>query len=90
MILFHVNDYAKEVAFEYSNRPHRFIDLESGEEVKLSSNAIKKEYQQKQQVFLKEMKLKCAQYQIDLVDANIQDGFNPVLLAYLLKREKLF
>ena len=36
------------------------------------------------------MKLKCAQYQIDLVDANIQDGFNPVLLAYLLKREKLF
>ena len=41
VILFHVNDYAKEVAFEYSNRPHRFIDLESGEEVKLSSNAIK-------------------------------------------------
>ena len=73
-----------------SNRPHRFIDLENGEEVKLSSNAIKKEYQQKQDVFLKEMKLKCAQYQIDLVDADIQEGFHPVLSAYLLKREKLF
>lgn len=90
VILFHVHDYAKEVAFNYSNRPHRFIDLESGEEVKLSSNAIKKEYQQKQEAFLKEMKLKCAQYQIDLVEADIQAGFHPVLLAYLLKREKLF
>ena len=90
VILFHVQDYAKEVAFEYSNRPHRFIDLENGEEVKLSSNAIKKEYQQKQDVFLKEMKLKCAQYQIDLVEADIQEGFHPILLAYLLKREKLF
>ena len=36
----------------------KFIDLESGEEVKLSSNAVKKEYQQKQEIFLKEMKLK--------------------------------
>ena len=90
VILFHVHDYNKEIAFEYSNRPHRFIDLESGEEVKLSSNAIRKEYQQKQEAFLKEMKLKCAQYQIDLAEADIQKGFHPVLLAYLLKREKLF
>ena len=90
VILFHVQDYAKEVAFEYSNRPHRFIDLESGEEVKLSSNSIKKEYFQKKEVFLKEMKLKCAQYKIDLVETDIKEGFHPVLLAYLMKREKLF
>lgn len=90
VILFHVHDYNKEIAFEYVNRPHRFVDLESGEEVKLSSNAIKKEYQQKQEAFLKEMKLKCAQYQIDLIEADIQQGFHPILLAYLSKREKLF
>tara|TARA_B100000900_G_C20581952_1_gene717909 strand:- start:131 stop:1051 length:921 start_codon:yes stop_codon:yes gene_type:complete len=90
VILFHVYDYNKEIAFEYSNRPHRFIDLESGEEVKLSSNAVKKEYQQKQEIFLKEMKLKCSQYKIDLVEADIQEGLHPVLLAYLLKRDKLF
>ena len=90
VILFHVHDYAKEVAFEYSNRPYRFIDLESGEEVKLISNIIKKEYQQKQDIFLKEMKLKCTQYKIDLVEADIQQGFHPVLSAYLMKREKLF
>ena len=90
VILFHVHDYAKEVAFEFSNRPYRFIDLESGEVVKLIGNAIKKEYQQKKDVFLKKMKLKCAQYQIDLVEADIQEGFHPILSAYLLKREKLF
>ena len=90
VILFHVHDYNKEILFEYGNRPYRFIDLESGEKVKINSNAIKIEYQQKQNAFLKEMKLKCAQYKIDLVEADIQRGFNPVLLAYLMKREKLF
>ena len=90
VILFHVHDYDKELAFDYSNRPYRFIDLETGEEVKLSSNAIKKEYQQKKKVFLKEIKLKCAHYKIDFIEADIKEGFHPVLLAYLLKREKLF
>ena len=67
VVLFHVQDHAKEVAFEYDNRPHRFVDLETAEEVKLNSNSIKQSYREHQQAFLKEMKLRCAQYQIDLV-----------------------
>ena len=43
----------------------------------------------KKKVFLKEMKLKCAHYKIDLVEADIKEDFI-VLLAYLMKREKLF
>ena len=89
VILFHVHDYDKEIVFEYSNRPHRFVDLETGEEVKLSNNSIKKEYQQKKEAFLKDIKLKCSQYKIDFVEADIQKGFHPILLSYLLKREKL-
>ena len=90
VVLFHVQDHAKEVAFEYDNRPHRFVDLETAEEVKLNSNSIQQSYREHQQAFLKEMKLRCAQYQIDLVSADINEGFHPVLLAYLLKRQKLF
>ncbi|MBC8464133.1 MAG: DUF58 domain-containing protein [Bacteroidetes bacterium] len=90
VVLFHVMDKSKELDFNYENRPHKFVDLESGEEVKLTPKEIKGQYQQQSNTFLKEMKLKCAQYQIDLVEADINEGFHPVLLAYLLKREKLF
>ena len=40
--------------------------------------------------FKKELQLRCGQYQIDCVEADINKGFKQVLLPYLLKREKLF
>jgi hypothetical protein len=33
---------------------------------------------------------KCGQYQIDLVETDIDEGYNPVLLQYLVKRSKLY
>ncbi|MEN9448317.1 MAG: hypothetical protein RJA25_1607, partial [Bacteroidota bacterium] len=35
------------------------------------------------------LKLKCAQYKIDLVEADINEGFHSVLLSYLVKRSKM-
>jgi len=35
------------------------------------------------------LKLKCAQYKIDFVEADINEGFQPVLLSYLVKRSKM-
>lgn len=90
VILFHVRDKKKELEFDFENRPYKFVDLESGEEVKLMPAEIKEQYQAQAKEQLKELKLKCAQYQIDLVEADIAEGFHSVLLAYLLKREKLF
>jgi uncharacterized protein (DUF58 family) len=90
VILFHVRDKKKELEFDFENRPYKFVDLESGEEVKLMPAEIKEQYQAQAKEQWKELKLKCAQYQIDLVEADIAEGFHSVLLAYLLKREKLF
>ncbi|MFN6037420.1 MAG: DUF58 domain-containing protein, partial [Bacteroidota bacterium] len=41
VILFHVTDKKKEIEFEFENRPYRFIDLESGEEIKLNPGDIR-------------------------------------------------
>lgn len=90
VVLFHVTDRSKELEFDFENRPYKFVDLESGEELKLSPNEVKADYQQKAKAYFEELKLKCAQYQIDLVEADIQEGFHTVLLAYLLKRAKLY
>ena len=35
VILFHVSDKTRELEFEFENRPYVFVDMESGEEIKV-------------------------------------------------------
>lgn len=89
VILFHVTDKSKELDFEFQNRPYQFIDLETGEQVKVHSNQVKDYYVKAMADYKKEMMLKCAQYRIDFIEANINHGYKQVLLPYLIKREKM-
>ena len=90
VILFHVVDKRQELDFEFENRPYRFIDMESGRQIKVNPLEVKAEYSRAVNAFKNELKLKCGQYRIDFVEANINAGFEQVLLPYLLKREKLY
>ncbi len=89
VILFHVVDQQKELDFDFENRPYRFIDMETGEEVKLHPSEIKDTYQTSMTEYKKELMLKCGQYKIDFVEADINKGFDQVLMPYLLKRTKM-
>jgi uncharacterized protein (DUF58 family) len=89
IILFHVVDKARELDFEFENRPYRFVDTETGEEIKAHPNDIKKSYVEAIQAYKKELKLRCGQFKIDYVEADVNDGFTPVLLPYLMKRRRL-
>ncbi|MBL0310633.1 MAG: DUF58 domain-containing protein [Bacteroidetes bacterium] len=90
VILFHVVDKQKELDFEFENRPYEFIDMESGEKVKLHSNEVKSFYVEQMKNFEKELKLRCGQYKIDFVEADINLDFRQVLTPFLLKRSKMF
>jgi len=90
VILFHVVDKRQELDFEFENRPYRFIDMESGHQIKVNPMEVKAEYSRAVNAFKNELKLKCGQYRIDFVEADINAGFEQVLLPYLLKREKLY
>ncbi|MDB5228954.1 MAG: hypothetical protein JWN78_3147 [Bacteroidota bacterium] len=89
VVLFHVVDKTKEEDFKFENRPYKFIDLETGEELKLQPNQVKDFYVQKMNERKASLKLKCAQYKIDFVEADINEGYQPVLLSYLVKRNKM-
>ena len=89
VILFHVTDKKKELDFEFENRPYQFIDVETGEEVKVHTNEIKTNYLKAVSAFKKDLMLKCGQYRIDFIEADINEGFNQVLLPYLIKRSKM-
>ena len=63
--------------------------MESGEKVKLHSNEVKGFYVEQMKKFEKELKLRCGQFKIDFVEADINQDFRQVLLPFLTKRGKM-
>lgn len=89
VIIFNVSDKAKEVDFNFENRPYQFVDLETGELLKANAATVKEAYLKSYGDYRQMLTLKCAQYKIDLIDADIAAGFSNILTAYLIKRQKM-
>ena len=90
VILFHVTDKKLEGQFDFENRPYRFIDMETGEQIKVNPAEVREAYLAQNATRLAALKLRCTQYHIDFVEADINHGFNDVLFAYMIKRGKLY
>ena len=90
VILFHVVDKGKELDFDFEDRPYKFIDLENGEQLRVHPAKLMNRYVEALAAFKNDLKLRCGQYNIDFVEADINAGFEQVLLPYLVKRSKLF
>ena len=89
VIVFHVVDRKSEQDFKFENRPHKFISLETGEELRVNPSEIKALYKEKVGDYFELLKTRCTQYQIDFIEVDIVEDFRTVLLAYLIKRNKL-
>lgn len=89
VIIFNVTDRAREVDFKFENRPYQFVDMETGATLKTHTSRVRDSYLLKVQEYRQAITLKCAQYKIDMIDADIAEGFYPVLQAYLIKRQKM-
>jgi len=89
VVIFNVTDKQKELDFNFDNRPHHFIDMESGENIKVHPGKIRDAYRESLLHYRHQIELKCAQYKIDIVDANIDEGYHQVLKQYLVKRNKM-
>jgi uncharacterized protein (DUF58 family) len=88
VLLFHVTDKNTEEEFNFEERPYEFVDLETGEKVKAQPSQIKEQYKAAIKEFYHDLKLKCGQYKIDFIEADINQGFDPILSAFLAKRRK--
>ena len=90
LIIFHVTEPKKEKNLEFSNQPHRFVDLETGETIKLNPSHIREQYTTDMSRFYADLKLKCSQYKIDFVEVDINQPFSEILTAFLIKRQRLY
>lgn len=89
VVLFHTVDKKQELNFEFENRPYEFVDIETGEKVKLQPNQVKETYVRQITEYVDALKQRCLQYRIDFVEADINEGFRPILQQYLVKRSKM-
>jgi uncharacterized protein (DUF58 family) len=89
VLLFHVYDGKKELDFDFESRPYQFVDVETGEKLLLNPSEIKEEVKKEVMSMAREVMLKCTQYKIDYIRADIHDDVEKVLEAYLVKRRKM-
>ncbi|MCL8007202.1 DUF58 domain-containing protein [Gelidibacter japonicus] len=88
VVLFHVFDKDKELTFDFENTPKRFIDVETGEYINLYPETIKEAYEDAVGSYFDELRLKCGQYQIKYVEADITKDFDKILTTYMVERGK--
>jgi uncharacterized protein (DUF58 family) len=89
VIVFHVMDNKTELMFDFEDRPMEFIDLESGEKLKLNPADIKDSYRLEADRFHKVLQMRCNQFKIDFVEADVNQEFSVILQTYLIKRSKM-
>lgn len=89
VLLFHVIDSKTEEEFNFEERPYEFIDIEKGQKVKINPSQVKDAYLAATKQYFEDIKIKAGQYKIDFIKADINNGFDQILLNYLIKRNKM-
>ena len=87
VVLFHVINKKTELNFDFDNAPRKFIDLESGEEINVYSENVKKIYEEKVEFYFKNLALTCAQNKIKYVPVAVEEGFEKILTTYLIEKQ---
>lgn len=89
VVIFNVTSKQHELDFDFDNRPHHFVDMETGAEVRVHPNKVRESYQSALQEYRHQLELKCAQHHIQLVHADIEQGYTEILKTYLIKRNNM-
>ena len=89
VLLFHVTDKKTEFDFDFEDKPYEFIDLENAAKIKIQPSELKSIYQKKANEFYHDLKLRCGQLKIDLIETDIQEGYHNILQSYVIKRKKM-
>ncbi len=88
LVLFHTYDKKHEIDFNFDNKPKKFIDVETGEQINLYAEQVQKKYKNAVNKYFNDLKMKCMQYQIAYVPVDINRGFEQILISYLISRKR--
>jgi uncharacterized protein (DUF58 family) len=89
VLLFHVTDPKTEYEFNFEERPYIFVDLETNNKVKIQPSEVKDHYKKEIRKYYYDLKLKCGQFKIDFIEADVNEDFDKILSSYLIKRARM-
>ena len=90
VVVFSLVDSTDELSFDFDSRPTQFIDLETGSEIRLNPADIRQQFREQMQTYYNDIRLTCARFEIDFIQADIHTDFREVLGHYLIKRSKMY
>ncbi|WP_022835911.1 DUF58 domain-containing protein [Salisaeta longa] len=89
VIVFHVLEAETERRLQFPDRPMRFRDVETGDEVTLQPAQIRSHYAEAVQHFADRFRRECLAHGIDFHELDTNAPFDTALLQYLNKRRRL-
>lgn len=89
VILFHTFDRKHELNLDFDNKPYKFIDLESGKQVRLQPSELAQSYSQTMNSMQSNLQKRAMQYRVDYIPVDVAQGFDNIILPFLLKRSKM-
>ncbi len=89
VIVFHITDAQKEIHLDYERKPYEFIDLETGEKIRLLPHEIRGQYKEHMESRRRQIAEKCHQYHIDFVPVDLRESPRELLAAFLSRRNKM-
>ncbi|MBK9272651.1 MAG: DUF58 domain-containing protein [Saprospiraceae bacterium] len=89
VIVFHVTDKQLEINFEFENRPYQFVDMETGERIRIQTHQIRDQYVQQIKEYHRKVRDICIRYKIDYYESDINEGYHYLLQNFLGKRNKM-
>lgn len=88
VLFFHTFELARELDFEFDNRPHIFVDLETGQRLKVQPAEVAETYRSEMHRQQSELKQRAIQYNIDYQPVDVGRGFDQILMPFLIKRQR--
>lgn len=88
VVIFHVIHQPTEIELLVENRPTRFVDLETGNSIKLQPEEIKSAYSATQQSWLQEVKDRLTEQDVEYIDCDISQPIEHVLKSFFTRRRK--
>lgn len=90
IVVFDVSHHNLENQLNLKNKYYNVVDVETGDSVKMHPKQIKEKYITERNSIKSKIHNLLKQQKVDLISADIEIGFDQILLEYLLKRKKIY
>ncbi len=89
VLLFNVMENRSERQLGFTDGRFVFEDLETGSEIEVLPNQVRKDYMEKVSEYTHAFMLACSEFEIDFEEIDTEGQFDNALMAYLNKRRRL-